>query len=266
MSSVPPLPLNELPPEQLRVFLKGYMGDWRDDTDESRGVASPPIQKPYPADAELVELVAPADFTTGKAPFAELVQRQRSRRSYTAEALSNEELSFLLWTTQGISAIARDEGGQVHHHLRAVPSAGARHPFETYLLVNRAEGVQPAVYRFLAVEHKLLLVRRSDDLPRYIAGACYGQEFPSEAAVVFIWCAVPRRMEWRYAYLAHRMIAIEAGHVGQNLCLAAESIGAGACAILGYNQAMLDALIDVDGKEEFTVYMASVGKIDAGNA
>jgi nitroreductase len=56
------------------------------------------------------------------------------------------------------------------------------------------------------------------------------------------------------------MIAMEAGHVCQNLYLAAESIGAGACAVLGYDQERMDSLIGVDGTDEFTIYMASVGK------
>ena len=44
--------------------------------------------------------------------------------------------------------------------------------------------------------------------------------------------------------------------------LPAESIGAGACAMLGYDQDKLDKLIEVDGKDEFAFYVASVGKID----
>ena len=65
--------------------------------------------------------------------------------------MSLEELSFLLWATQGVRGLIRD--GLVT--LRTVPSGGGMHPFETYLLVNRVEGVEPGIYRYLAVEHKL---------------------------------------------------------------------------------------------------------------
>jgi SagB-type dehydrogenase family enzyme len=57
------------------------------------------------------------------------------------------------------------------------------------------------------------------------------------------------------------VIALDAGHVCQNLYLAATAIGAGACAIGAYNQTAMDAVLDVDGEDEFVIYMATVGKV-----
>jgi len=176
--------------------------------------------------------------------------------------LSNEELSFLLWATQGISGTVKEETTAALCYLRTVPSAGARHPFETYLIIHRVEGIPQGVYRFLPLEHKLLPLCERDNLGWAITTICYGQEHVGSAAVVFIWSAIPCRMEWRYGYIAHRMIAIEAGHVCQNLHLAAEAIGGGACAVSGYDQGLIDKLIDVDGNDEFTIYLASAGKVD----
>ncbi|MFO7569003.1 MAG: nitroreductase family protein, partial [Smithellaceae bacterium] len=67
------------------------------------------------------------------------------------------------------------------------------------------------------------------------------------------------RMEWRYDLAAHKVIAIDAGHVCQNLYLACEAIGAGTCAVAAYDQEACDALLGVDGHEEFTIYLAPVG-------
>ena len=75
----------------------------------------------------------------------------------------------------------------------------------------------------------------------------------------FIWAAIPERTEWKYAYLSARLIAMEAGHVCQNLYLAAGAAGAGCCALLGYDQASVDRLLGVDGRDEFAVYLAAVG-------
>jgi len=254
--------LDQIPLDQLRVLLKGYSGDWRKQTDHAKGVPPPSIQKPYPEDAKLVDLTRPENIRVGSMPLAEVIDQRRSRRTYTDGFLSNEELSFLLWSTQGISRIVRNEEREITHHFRTVPSGGARHPFETYLVINMVEGISPGIYRYLAVEHKLLPTRKEEHLSQAIEDACYGQEHVGDAAAVFIWSAIPYRTEWRYGCIAHRMIAMEAGHVCQNLYLAAESIGGGACAILGYDQESLDKLIDVDGKDEFTIYLASVGKID----
>jgi hypothetical protein len=43
--------------------------------------------------------------------------------------------------------------------------------------------------------------------------------------------------------------------------LACEAIGAGTCAIAAYHQALMDELLGVDGKDEFTIYLAPVGKV-----
>jgi SagB-type dehydrogenase family enzyme len=254
--------LKEMSPEQRHTFLKGYAGDWRGDTDRSKGLPPPPIEKPCPPNARLIDLVRPDQIKVGAAPLAAVINQRRSRRSYTTASLSNEELSFLLWSTQGIAKTDKDEKGQIINHFRTVPSGGARHPFETYLIVNRVEGMDPGIYRYLPVEHKLVWLREEKDLAKAITDACYGQEYAGQAAVVFIWTAIPYRTEWAYGYVAPKLIAVDAGHVCENLYLAAESIGAGACAILGYGQTRLDQLIQVDGKDEFAFYVASVGKID----
>jgi nitroreductase len=56
------------------------------------------------------------------------------------------------------------------------------------------------------------------------------------------------------------MIAMEAGHVCENLYLAAESCHLGACSLLSYHQPLLDSLLGLDGVDEFTLYLACIGK------
>jgi nitroreductase len=53
---------------------------------------------------------------------------------------------------------------------------------------------------------------------------------------------------------------IDVGHVCQNLYLANESVGAGACAIGIYDQKLIDEILELDGDEEFVLYLAAVGK------
>jgi len=253
-------------PNDYRAFLKANA--WKDVlakghvTDQRKGIPIPPPQKPYPEDAVLTDLPAPGEPGIGDMTVREAIGQRRSRRGYTGEPLTLEELSFLLWATQGVRKVADVPTGQIT--FRTVPSGGARHEFETYLIVNRIDGVPPGLYRYLPMEHKLLFVRADERLPERIGTACCGQEFVGEGAVVFIWAAIPYRMEWRYSIVAHKVIAIDAGHVCQNLYIAAESIGAGTCAIGAYHQDEVDALVGLDGEEEFTVYLAPVGRVEAG--
>jgi len=241
---------------QYRQFLKDSIRKSVDfsRTDQSRGIAAPPIEKPYRKDALRVDLPPFGDI--GKKDLTSAIGKRESRRSYGPDPLSMEELSFLLWATQGVRK-KLDSG----HALRTVPSAGCRHALETYLCVLNIRGLDRGIYRYLPLEHQLLFEFDEEDLDRKIVRAVLGQSYPAEAAATFIWTAVPYRMEWRYGLAAHKVIALDVGHVCQNLYLACEAIGAGTCAIAAYDQEAIDRLLRIDGEEEFTIYLAPVGKL-----
>ena len=221
--------------------------------DQKAGIPPPALQKPPPPGASKIELESINTLAQPNMTLFEAIARRRSVREYSNEPLTQSELSFLLWATQGVHKIADD----MSHVLRSVPSAGARHPFEAYLIVKRVEGLKPGLYRYLALEHKLCLLNSLEELEARAMNDAW--LLPGEA-VIFIWTAVPYRTEWRYDILSHKMIAMEAGHICQNLYLAAAAIGAGSCAIGAFSQDEIDGLLSVDGIDEFAVYMATVGK------
>ena len=226
-------------------------------TGQSRGLPPPSIQKPYAPDARRIDLPAVGQWEPiPKIDLVEAMRRRQSRRAFTPKAITRDELSFLLWATQGIREVLGS--GTV---LRTVPSAGARHALETYLAVLRVTGLEPAFYRYLPLEHQLLFEFAEPDAARRIEQAALGQSFVARAAVVFFWTAIPYRMEWRYDLAAHKAILLDAGHVCQNLYLACEAIGAGMCAVGAYHQELTDQLLRVDGREEMTIYLAAVGRV-----
>ena len=243
--------------QERRSLLKSQSIEHEEwESHQQRGVLPPPLEKPYAEDAVLVDLVKPEETGFGDISLVEAMKHRESRRKYVPESLKFEELSFLLWATQGLKSVDRNKVWT----KRTVPSAGARHPFETYLIVNRVIGLEPGIYRYLPIEHKLFLVNSDRPSADNVSRACWGQAFVGQAAVVFVWVAVPYRAEWRYSVVAYKGILVDVGHVCENLYLACEAIGAGACAILAYDQELMDALIGVDGENELTVYLASVGR------
>ncbi len=246
--------------ELYRYFLKDSVRktiDFRV-TDQNRGVPVPPSEAHV--DKQLPRISLPDRKIWGpvitETNLVDAIGNRRSRRNYSDAYLSVEELAFLLWATQG----QRNPGIQPAH-FRTVPSAGARHSFETYLFINRVEKVPPGLYRYLPLSNELVLLYLIDKQSKTrLSRATLGQGFIASGAVVFIWATVPYRMEWRYLQAAHRVILLDAGHVCQNLYLACEAIHAGSCAIAAYDQEAMDELIQVDGKEQFTIYLAPVGK------
>jgi SagB-type dehydrogenase family enzyme len=248
------------PLQQYRYFLKDCIRQQIDfsQTAQSTGVPPPPMQKVAPEGASRIDLPEADEIRSlGDLPLSEAIASRRSRRRYSQESLALPELAFLLWVTQGVREVLRDTVS-----LRTVPSAGARHAFETYVCALRVDGLDVGIYRYLPLCHQLVGEGAVPGFADRIVEACLGQEFAGSAAAVFVWTTIPYRMEWRYGLAAHKVIALDAGHVCQNLYLACGALGAGTCAIGAYDQEKMDALIGVDGEEEFTIYIAPVGKVD----
>jgi SagB-type dehydrogenase family enzyme len=170
--------------------------------------------------------------------------------------LTIQELAYLLWATQGVRRVTMGGKGS----LRTVPSSGARNPLETYLAIQRVDGIAPGVYRYLPFAHRLVHLFAGEGLAEKLGKLAMDQPFVGQSAACFIWSAVPYREEWRYGTQAAKGILLDAGHVCQNLYLACESIGCGTCAIAAYDQEAFDRFLGLDGEEELVVYLAPVGK------
>jgi SagB-type dehydrogenase family enzyme len=240
-----------------RRFLHAEWELWeKGTTDQDKGLPAPDQDTPLPPGTRCVSLPPPAGTDHGSLSVREVLGLRRSRRKFAADPLTLQELSFLLWATQGVT-----QRGE-RRSLRTAPSAGARHSLDTYLYLDRVDGAEQGLWRYRPFDHAIALLKTGPDLGARMDAALMDQLFG--AAAVFAWVSLPYRMEWRYAPVAHKLIALDAGHVCQNLYLACESIGCGTCAIGAYQQQEMDALLGVDGDSAFCVYAAPVGRKPAG--
>lgn len=187
--------------------------------------------------------------------YMQLLQDRRSRRAFSDTPLTLEQLSFLLFSTQGVQ---RTVGKTVTRTLRPVPSGGGRHPFETYLALQNVQGLQPGIYHYLPLEHRLEFLK-TIDYQTEMSANLNGQTWAAMAPVVFMWAAVPARCEWAYTESAPKLMLLDAGHIAQNLQLSAVALGLGSCCIASYCQQNCDEMLGLDGDEEFMVYAAAVG-------
>ncbi len=231
---------------------------WKDidfnHTDQAMGIPVPEKVKPAQDCALKIDLVPKEKWVYGNISMLQAILQRESRRHYSSDSLSLDELSLLLYCTQGIRRIA--EKGS----FRTVPSAGARHSFETYLYIDRVQNVGKGLYRYLPDQNKICLHENyRPNMENELNQAMQEQLY--SAAICFIWTAIPYRMEWRYSTASAKLIAIDVGHVCENLYLACETIKAGTCAIGAYEQAEIDRFLGIDGFDEFVIYMATVGKL-----
>lgn len=225
-------------------------------SDQTRGTPKPEMQQPAPADAKIVDL-PPADreLVVTRDVFT-CISERRSRRQYTEAPIALAELALLLWATQGVRDLP--DGNPA---LRTVPSGGARHPFETYVAAIRVDGLSSGIYRYLPLTHQLVFVADPENFSDSLVEVSYGQKWLADSAAVLFWACLPYRSEWRYHRDAAKLCLLDAGHVCQNLYLAAEALGCGVCGIGAYDQEAVDKLLGIDGRDEFVVYYSPVGKV-----
>ena len=215
------------------------------------GSRQPEPHKNYAAPLAIIPL--PEPDLTGDPNLWRLLHSRRSRREFEAgRPLAAEKLSALLWATQGVTARYGDV------LFRTAPSAGGLYPIETYLLVRAVEGIEPGIYHFRPHPFDLEFLKKGD-LARDVAAAALGQRMVMAAQVTFIWTAIVERSRWKYRQRAYRYIYLDAGHIGENLYLAAGALGLGVCAIGAFFDDKANAIIGVDGREETVIYLAAVG-------
>lgn len=166
-----------------------------------------------------------------------------------------KQLSYLLWASTGIQRVEQGFA------FRTAPSAGALYPIETYLMVHRVEQLEPGVYHYDILHHRLDLLTKGD-CRGSIARAALDQSMCASAAVVFVWAGVFNRSKCKYGQRAYRYIYLDAGHIAENLALGAVSLGLGSCQIAAVYDDEVNSIIGVDGKKESVLYLSVVGAFE----
>lgn len=208
--------------------------------------------KAYPRLKEL-ELSTPMSLDQG---LGDMILERRSKRELSGEAISVEELSTLLFYSCGISK--NEKGKNWDQALRVYPSAGARFPIETYVLIDKVIGIPHGLYHYNVKGHYLetLLEKQLIDF----AARATDQDWILKAAVVFIFTGVFDRTRVKYGERGYNFVLVEAGHICQNLYLVSTALRIKCCAIGGFIEDRVDELLDIQMTNESVIYMAGVGK------
>jgi len=209
----------------------------------------PETYKSYPSN-KTIQL--PSKLHEPTMGFAEVLGRRKSIRAFSTQPLRKADLAFLLWSSTGIQRI--EQG----YEFRTAPSAGALYPVETYIAANNVEDVEKGIYHYNIKNH-LLEEIKPGDFSEALTQASLNQKMCATASVVFIWTAVFERSKWKYSQRAYRYIYLDAGHIAENLALAATSISCGSCHIGAFFDNEINSIVGIDGKEESAICLSVVG-------
>lgn len=183
---------------------------------------------------------------------SEVIASRRSLRQYKNEKMTKEEVSYLLWETSRVDFHKKSAV------FRTIPTGGATNAMETYVFLQNIEGIDSGLYHYIQDQHTLTLLDDKNDIKERVNQSLWTQL--RGANFTMLLTAIPYRSEYKYGFTAHKMIAMEMGHAGQNLSLAAEVIECGACCLAAYNQELADQVLGLDGVNEFAMYAITVGK------
>ena len=180
----------------------------------------------------------------------ELMARRRTVRAAAAPSITLSQLSDCLFAGMGITGFTRNCVGALP--LGMTPSGGARNPYEAYVFARRIDGLEPGIYHYSALDHDL--GRVGGKLPRF-SELVGGQDWADEMPCLVILVADLNRTMWKYSDPnAYRVVMIEAGHIGQNIMLAATQHGLSACPTAALAHAKIREALRLDALMSSPVY------------
>ncbi len=190
--------------------------------------------------------------------FHALTRARRSRRDYPGLAVSRDEFDALLHTACGVTGVLSQAGREAP--LRAYPSSGALYAVEIYPVVFRVAGLEPAVYHYRAVKNELEVVKPDLDPTRLLAAVLpVEREMVAGAAAMICLSGFFPRHERKYGEGGYRMLVAEAGHLSQNLILAATALGLSARPFGGVFDELLNRDLGLDSAQEQFLLAVLVG-------
>jgi SagB-type dehydrogenase family enzyme len=192
-------------------------------------------------------------------PLWQAIAGRRSCRAFADTPIDARDLAGLLEAAYGTTHSLEAGDGRQALPLRAVPSGGALYPLELYVAALRLEGLPAGLYHFDPLKPALAVFRDGVTADEVASLSTYPEIVAASAALIFV-AAVFGRTRFKYGIRGYRFALLEAGHVGQNVLLAATALGLGAVPLGGYYDRLTDEFLGLDGVNESTLYTLAVGR------
>jgi SagB-type dehydrogenase family enzyme len=179
-------------------------------------------------------------------------------RNFAETPLAIHEVATIMSLAYGVQGTVNL--GAKEHLERPVPSGGGLYPLEIYAVVRNVTDLDPGIYHYLPLTHSFEEIRRVDLAPALLSQAFMNQPYLAGAGVILIISAIVERLMHKYGDRGYRYILFEAGHVAQNVCLAAAGLDLGALPVGGFFDGYLAEFLDIDIEDEPLLYGVGIGR------
>lgn len=203
--------------------------------------------KRYP-NATRISLPRTAPLT---ASLEDTVRRRESNRTFSNEPVSLDALTKLLEFGCGVTA-------HLEIPRRAAPSPGGLYAVEAYPLIFSVAGLAPGIYHYAATEHVLERVSLLQD------ASVLKPFFPPDLSnalppLVIALSVIFPRVQTKYMERGYRFALLEAGHIAQNMLLAATALGMNSVPVGGFWDDPFNDLMGFHAEHEAVVYSIMAG-------
>lgn len=215
------------------------------------------ISRPFSNFRGYPSVKLPFDFNSTSTAIEEVFKNRRSVRKFSGEPISLSVLAKVLSLGDGISEISTQPDG-TEWYLRTSPSPGALFPIDIYCIVFNVQELDPGLYFYNPLQNSLEYLKEHD-FTKELQEATYLHETISQASACIVMSAVMPRINFKYGERAYRFALLEAGHIAQNLLLAAQAESLGGLAVGGFLDDKVNAILGLDGCDEISLYMVLLG-------
>lgn len=184
----------------------------------------------------------------------ETLAARRTRRVYSGEAVTKEEMAKLFYLSYGRT----DPRGL----FRPVASGGGLYPLEIYVTAINVDGLEPGLYHYNIEEHCLDAIQRGAPDFEQLNDLVWLQDIeePEKAAMIVYITAILPRSTVKYGDRGYRLILFEAGEVLQNMTVLGEHMGLASLPLGGFMDNDLSRYLDVDGVDEVPLIPVVFGR------
>lgn len=195
--------------------------------------------------------------------FDDLLAKRRTCRNFDGLAtLPATDLSTMLHRVWGAVGTRELAPGAVAVK-KTSPAGGGLHAVEAYVLVQRAQGLAPGLYHYLAMQHALEPMQAMD--PKEVAAMAHrflaGQYWFGNVPVMVVMTARFDRLFWKYRRhpKAWRVAHLDVGHLSQTSYLSAADLGLGAFVTAAINDREIETSLGLVPMQEGAIAIVGFG-------
>ena len=198
-----------------------------------------------------------------KNEFDALLAKRKTCRNFDSERqISSRDLSTMLHRVWGAIGTLELAPGAVAVKKNS-PAGGGLHATEAYVLVQRAEGLEPGIYHYLSMRHALEKMHgfTQEEMRTLMYRCVAGQDWFQDVPVMVVMTARFDRLFWKYRrhMKAWRVVHLDVGHLSQTMYLSAADLGIGAFVTAAINDHVIEQALGLQTLKEGAIAIVGFG-------